>query len=158
MKIGVVSDTHGDILGLKQAVETVGTVDMWLHAGDYSQDGRYLAELTGVPVVTAAGNCDGHTDAKIDEFITIDSRNIWLTHGHRYQVKHGRQELAGWGRHFEVNIIVYGHTHMPDITWEQDLLIFNPGSASQRRCENPTCGLLEFCADSLTVNASIIEL
>lgn len=158
MKIGVISDTHGDMPAISLAVAAVGAVDLWIHAGDYSQDGSFLAEITGVPVVTAAGNCDGHTAAKIDEFITIANKKIWVTHGHRYKVKYGEQELLWWARQYEVDIVVYGHTHVADITWQQELLIFNPGSASSSRCNNPTCSLLEINGESGSVDAKIFKL
>ena len=158
MKIGVVSDTHGDRLAIKQTVETVGKVDMWMHAGDYSQDGRLLAELSGVPVVVVAGNCDGHTQAKGDEFITVEGRKIWLTHGHRYKVKHGIRDIAMWGLEYGVDIIIFGHTHEPELTWVQDLLIFNPGSAAHPHGKSPTCGILEISAETGRVDARIVEL
>ena len=38
IRIGVVSDTHGDFQALEQVLDQAGEVDLWLHAGDYSQD------------------------------------------------------------------------------------------------------------------------
>ncbi|HWR55298.1 MAG TPA: metallophosphoesterase family protein, partial [Negativicutes bacterium] len=35
MRIGIVSDTHGDQRAIKQVVAQVGPVDLWLHAGDH---------------------------------------------------------------------------------------------------------------------------
>lgn len=40
IRIGVVSDTHGDFQALEQVLDQAGEVDLWLHAGDYSQDAR----------------------------------------------------------------------------------------------------------------------
>ena len=42
-RLGILSDTHGNLQLLKQAVEETGPVDMWLHAGDYIRDARWLA-------------------------------------------------------------------------------------------------------------------
>ena len=50
MKIGVVSDTHGDLHALEAVLDQAGEVDLWLHAGDYSQDAPYIEEATGIPV------------------------------------------------------------------------------------------------------------
>jgi uncharacterized protein len=30
-------------------------------------------------------------------------------------------------------VIAYGHTHMPEVTWSEDVWIVNPGSPTERR-------------------------
>jgi len=129
MRIGVISDTHGDQATIRQVVKLRTDVDMWLHAGDCSQDAEYLRSLVAVPVFAARGNCDGHTTAQIDEFVETHGHRIWLTHGHHYNVKHSTQDLVQWGKHHEVDTVIYGHTHVPDNHWCEGILIFNPGSA-----------------------------
>lgn len=154
MRIGVISDTHGDQGTIRQLVKLTIHVDMWLHAGDCSQDADYLRALVTVPVIAAKGNCDGYTTAKIDELVEIGDHRIWLTHGHRYGVKQGTQELVQWGKHHGVDIVLYGHTHIADNHWCEGILIFNPGSASGRHA---TYGILDF-DDKDQVVASIIQL
>ena len=140
MKIGVLSDTHGDLANIRKVIKRVTDVAMWLHAGDCSQDADYLRSLVTVPVCAVRGNCDGHTPAKIDEFIEADNCKIWLTHGHRYGVKQGVQELVNWGKCYEANVVVYGHTHIADNHWCEGMLLFNPGSNHGNRC---ACGILQ---------------
>lgn len=149
MKIGIISDTHGNLASIRQAVAAAGSVEMWLHAGDYCTDGNSLSEFTGLPVIAAAGNCDGrNAPAKMDEFIEVAGKKIWLTHGHRYGVKYGITELIYWGKQFEADVIIYGHTHIPDISWQDNILIVNPGSAGEPRNRLiGTCGLLELSED-----------
>lgn len=144
MKIGVISDTHGNLTAVEKAVEVVGKVDLWLHAGDYSQDSKWLENLTGIPIVAVKGNCDGTVNVKVDEFISFANYTIWLTHGHRYQVKQNLTELCYWARQYGANIVVYGHTHIPTIINDEDIIIFNPGSASlPPRDQKSTCGVIE---------------
>ena len=158
MKIGVISDTHGDRHSLEKAVSRMGVVDLWLHAGDLSQDGRILGELSGLPVVAVAGNCDGRTAAMPDEFAEFAGSRLWLTHGHHYQVRRGLAELQFWARRYEVQAVIYGHTHLPSIHWDQDLLLFNPGSASQPRGGfSASCGLLTVSTTG-QITPLIIEL
>lgn len=140
MRVGVISDTHGDQEAIRQVIKVIPHVDMWLHAGDCSQDAEYLASLVSVPVVAARGNCDGYTTAKIDEFFEVADKKIWLTHGHRYGVKGGIGELTEWAKHYEVDIVIYGHTHVPDERWQEGIFIFNPGSATYGHA---TYGILE---------------
>lgn len=147
MIIGVMSDTHGNAAALRRAVVAAGPVDCWLHAGDYSQDANLLAEISGLPVTAVAGNCDGQTTAKVDEFIEVADKKLWLTHGHRYHARERTAELAWWGRQYCVDAVIYGHTHVPGIIDSDGLIIFNPGSPYQpRQGSGPSCGLLEIDA------------
>lgn len=152
------SDSHGNRQAIAQAVSLAGPVDLWLHAGDYSQDAEIIAAFSSTPVIAAAGNCDGRAHAKIDEFIDIAGKRIWLTHGHRHRVRQGNSELQFWARQYAVQIVVYGHTHIPDITWEQDVLILNPGSVGEPRGGHPASfGILEIAPDGM-VTAKINHL
>lgn len=128
MKIGILSDSHGNMHAIRRAVATLGAVDLWLHAGDYSQDAIQLAEEIGIPVITVAGNTDGRTTAKVDEFIEVAGKKIWLTHGHRYHVKWNLYELTEWGLRYEVDLVVFGHTHLPHLSVEGSMFLLNPGS------------------------------
>lgn len=159
MRLGVISDTHGNMRAVRQAIAAAGPVEMWLHAGDYCKDGYFLAELTGLPVITVAGNCDGRSpEAKIDEFVEAGGKKIWLTHGHRYDVKYGFAELIYWGVQYQADIIVYGHTHIPIIKWHDNIMIINPGSAGEPRNHGMgTCGIINLI-DECKVKAEIIEI
>lgn len=157
MRIGVISDTHGDCSAVEKAAAAVGPADLWLHAGDCSQDGEFLRDLTGVPVIAAKGNCDGSGDAKVDEFFEVAGKAFWLTHGHRYRVKQGLSELKWWGRQYQVDVVVYGHSHISDIVRDENLLIFNPGSAAYpQQSRWPTCGVIVI--NDNCVEARIIEI
>ncbi len=131
MIAGILSDTHGSRAALRRALAAVPDADCWLHAGDYSQDADCLRQLTDVPVYAACGNCDGYeTSAKIDEYITLEGRSIWLTHGHHYAVKRGMQELRYWAHRYEADLVVFGHTHLPVIHSYDKRIFLNPGSAA----------------------------
>lgn len=157
MKIGVISDTHGDRRCIERAIEKTGTTDIWLHAGDHSQDAWVLSELTGLPVIAVAGNCDARTTAKPDEFPIFEGWSFWLTHGHRQHIHEGYADLLYWMRKYEVQAVIYGHTHIPVIYWEHDLLLFNPGSASRPRGGfSASCGLITVSSETIT--PQIIEL
>lgn len=152
------SDSHGDSRSVHQAIKLIGNVDFWLHAGDHSHDAKWLQEETCAQVISVIGNCDGHSGAKPDEFIEMPNCRIWLTHGHRYHVREGRDDLLYWARQFKAQIAIYGHTHIPDIYWDQDLLLFNPGSVSRPRGgSGASCGLITVSA-GLQIAPVILEL
>lgn len=144
MKIGVMSDSHGDREAIRQAVARGGPVDCWLHAGDHCQDAVFLGMIVSVPVIAVAGNCDGSAQAKPDEFLEALDKRIWLTHGHRYKVKRNQDELIWWAGQYEADIVVYGHTHVADILRQDQVLAFNPGSvAFPRDGGPPSFGFIE---------------
>ncbi|MDF2572982.1 MAG: yfcE 1 [Sporomusa sp.] len=158
MRIGVVSDTHGDEHTLKQVIVSAGPVDHWLHAGDYYHDGWRLAELTGLPLTVVAGNCDRNSTVLADEYVELAGKTIWLTHGHNYNVKYGISELVWWGRQYGASVVVYGHTHVPCNRWHDGILVFNPGSPrAPRGGSAPSFGILDISEDGI-IEGTIIEL
>ena len=144
MKIGITGDTHGHIQAMRQLLTVVEPVDYWLHTGDYSQDARFLAAETKLPVLTVAGNCDKPIGIdNLDEFVVLEGQRIWLTHGHRYMKDYKIEEMVWWARKLEADIVVFGHTHVPLIKWFGDALLINPGSlVFPRSDEGPTYAVL----------------
>ncbi len=134
MRLGIISDTHGNLAVIRQAVKLAAPVDAWLHAGDHGQDAAFLENLTNVPVHAVCGNTDlPHGRKKPDEFIELGETLIWLTHGHRQHVRNGLGELQFWARHYGATIVVFGHTHEPLIERVDGKLFINPGSAARPR-------------------------
>ena len=158
MLIGVISDTHGYYEGIKQAADAAGSVDLWLHCGDFAADGETLAALTDVPVLAVRGNCDMMTEAKEDEYIDIGLTKIWVTHGHRYHPQTLARELAVQALQKKVAVVCYGHTHMAYNCRHEGVLVFNPGSPVQPRGGGfPSCGILSVDEDG-TVNGNIVRV
>ena len=58
MRIGIISDSHGNTNAIDQAVKVAGEIDFWLHAGDLINDAEYLRMAYDAEVVNVAGNCD----------------------------------------------------------------------------------------------------
>ena len=144
MKIGITGDTHGHIQAIRKLLLCVEPVDYWFHTGDYSQDSRILSQETKLPVLAVQGNCDPALNkANVDEFITLEDRRIWLTHGHKYMRGYNEEELAWWGKKLETDIVVFGHTHVPFVKWFGEILLVNPGSlVLPRGDKGPTYGIM----------------
>lgn len=151
MKIGVVSDTHlsRTAKGLPKAlVEEFRHVDQILHLGDWVALEIYdmLAELA--PVEGIAGNNDGAEIIKRfgeRKIITLEGVRIGMIHGHTpYSRKgtDGNALLAFEGE--QVDCILFGHSHQPLLRKENGILLFNPGSPTDKRREKQySFGLLE---------------
>lgn len=157
MRIGVMSDSHGDEYAVKKAVQIAGAVDIWLHAGDYYHDVNFIRENYGNQIVSVAGNCDGiGIKCPEEEFIEFAGKSIWICHGHRYSVKSSTRELEWMAKKYQVDIAIYGHSHIPEFHWEDKLLILNPGSVARPRFKNPTFAMIEI-DDKGNIKPEIIE-
>lgn len=134
MIMGVMSDSHGNTIAVKKAVEKAPHVDLWLHAGDYVQDAVYLEKITSVPVMKVAGNGDwNNTEVAEDEFFMVEGKKIWLTHGHKYQVKWGIDYLRELAQKNCADMIIFGHSHIYLEEYQEGRLFLNPGSVSLPR-------------------------
>lgn len=149
MLIGVISDTH---IPKKAKVlpeiifETFRGVNQIIHAGDImSMEVLYkLEELA--PVTAVAGNGDSPEmleklgDKKI---ITIGNFKFGLFHGHGEKGKTIERVI----KCFEddtVDCIIFGHSHIPYCQLYGEILLFNPGSPTdKRRNTDYSFGLIE---------------
>ncbi len=132
--IVALSDTHASSISElpQELLEQARHADMVCHLGDYTSkavvDGlRVYPSFTGV-----YGNMDPGVlryELKETEVITVNGRKIGLIHG--------------WGspwfiqkrireRFDEVDMILYGHTHIAKVETIDDVLFVNPGSAVGR--------------------------
>ena len=56
-----------------------------------------------------------------------------ITHGHRYYIGMGNEMLKKEAVAQGADIVMYGHTHRPEIEIKDDITILNPGSLSYPR-------------------------
>lgn len=133
MKLGVMSDSHDNVLNIKRAVEVFNDigVDLVVHAGDFIAPFTLdpLADLN-CRVVGVFGNNDGERVvlAKKFELIGEVHPNLASTSlgDTTIAVMHYPELAIPIAKSGEYNIVVYGHTHKIDIQKEQSLLL-NPG-------------------------------
>ncbi len=146
MKILVVSDTHGRCCFLEHALKKVGPMDMLIHLGDMEGDEQYIQQIANCPVEMVSGNNDFFSDIPRDKFIQIGKYYIMLTHGHRYGVNYGVENIKEIALLEGADIVMFGHTHQPLIDLTNDnILAVNPGSITQPRQSGriPTYILME---------------
>lgn len=134
MRIAVLADTHVNTLEHlpKKIIDAISTVDLIIHAGDFT-DVQVLKELKQLREVKAVqGNMDSaelKTVLPVKEIVDIENKRIGITHG----------SGSPWGieervrKMFEsdrIDIIVYGHSHQSQNKVIDDILLFNPGRAT----------------------------
>lgn len=144
MIVGITGDTHHSEQSIRRVLAAAPAVDVWLHTGDCVEDADVLGNLSGRRVIRVTGNCDiGNRQAPPDQELTLEGFKLWLTHGHKYIDFNDRREMAWWAEQLKVDIVVYGHLHVPRNEWINNKLLINPGSPSRpRTLEGPSFAVL----------------
>lgn len=159
MRILVVSDTHGNYPLLAQVIKAAGPLDLLLHAGDSGNDLTHLRrEFPNLSLMAVAGNCDPFSSLPRELFFNAGGYKLFLTHGDRYRVKWDLLRLSLAGQERRAEVVVFGHTHVPLIRYDQGILFFNPGSLYRNSTgEAPSYGWLEIGPDGVRPRLEFIE-
>jgi uncharacterized protein len=125
VRIGVLSDTHG--LLRPRVLELLAGCDRLLHAGDVG-DGAVLAALRRIaPVEAVRGNVD--QGPELDRLPNSVSGQLGEV---AFGMVHRREEAPrDWTE--RLRLIVFGHSHRPELEWQGRCLLLNPGACGQRR-------------------------
>ena len=150
MLIGLISDTHCRWFTKipNPVIKSFEKVDLIIHAGDIG-DLSYLAALAEIaPVEAVAGNNDTETVAEIldnHKIITVANKKIGITHGHLGKGATTPKRAYNTFADKQVDIIVFGHSHIPFAEVINNVLLINPGSVSRPRSKDrkPTVALLK---------------
>ena len=147
MKALIVSDTHGMNDNLFKVIKKVGKVDLLIHAGDVHGAEDMIRDAAGCPVKIVLGNNDFSYDLNNEEEFDFDGYRVLLTHGHRHSVYYGTDRLFYTARERGCDIVIYGHTHVPSLEYDEDFHIYavNPGSLSLPRQDGrkPSYAIME---------------
>ncbi len=135
MKILIVSDTHRHNENYLKVVEKVSPVDMVVHCGDIEGSEYLIAESAGCPVQMVMGNNDFFSDLSREKEFRIGKYKVWLTHGHNYYVSMSNEYIKNEARARGADIVMYGHTHKPQIDYDDGVIALNPGSLTYPRQE-----------------------
>ncbi len=158
LTIGVVSDTHiypepydrslPRVLLDELAKAEVGLI---LHAGDIFAP-RVLDQLDEIaPVLAVIGNGDAADMRGLlprSRVVLVGGHHIGLVHGHegagRNTPARARGTFAG---NPYVRCVVFGHSHQASSRLEDEIILFNPGSPTdKRRAPYYSFGLLRVAA------------
>ena len=161
-RIGVLADTHlpdtGEAYAFLHdlAARHFAAVDLVLHAGDIVAP-AILTALAPTPVYAVRGNMDpAAPDLPLKRVVQVADLRIGLMHGWGPPaglVERLRQEFVD----IPLACLVFGHSHVPLCRHADGMLLFNPGSVSDRRGRSScSVGLLE--VDGGSIRGRIILL
>lgn len=129
MRILVVSDTHGDVYALREALLRQPKAEVVIHLGDGADDAaQEFANYPEKMCMQVRGNCDWGSQLPGEQMHTLAGKRIFFTHGHLYEVKFGLLKLEYAAREKQANLVLFGHTHQPFTDYRDGLYFMNPGS------------------------------
>lgn len=137
MKILIVSDTHGRLDHLEEAMERVCDFDALIHCGDIEDQEEEIRDMAeGRPVTIVRGNNDWNSRLPYVQVVEYGGYRILVTHGHRFGA-YNTSEMVDRAHREGCRVAVYGHTHFPVIDEDCDGVdILNPGSLTFPRQPN----------------------
>ncbi len=147
MKTMILSDLHGSALWCRRAMDAFREekADRLILLGDLLYHGprndlpeeydpkQVIAMLNAekARILCVRGNCDTEVDQMVLEFpimapyalMDLGERLLFMTHGHRWNAGCLPPLQPG-------DVLLYGHTHVPERQETAGILILNPGSAA----------------------------
>ena len=159
--IGIMSDSHDNLHNVNRAVDIFveRSCRMVIHAGDFVAP--FSAHALGrldCPVRSVFGNCDGERAGLVrvlGGFGEIqDEPYSFVWEGIRFIIKHLDRGVSELCQREEPDVLVYGHTHKPEIDQRGSTLIINPGETGGWVNGRPSVALL----DTETLEAEILSL
>lgn len=133
MKIGVMSDSHGDIRAVRRAFELFRALgcETVFHLGDGLRDLDALRQEITMEVISVPGNMDYAPETPLERIHAAEGLRFFLSHGHSLDVHHTTYHLRRRAREEGCQVALYGHTHVARKQDEEGILLVNPGSVSR---------------------------
>lgn len=150
MKVVVISDIHGGIEYLKEAIECYRfeKADKLVILGDFlsyystAEDDEVCDLLNSIAseIVAVEGNCDRGSD-EIFKFdlpilnqLYVNGVIVTMSHGHLYSAMNLPSNCG--------EVFLQGHSHVPMLEKCQNVIVANPGSISRPRGVDLRCYLV----------------
>lgn len=159
MLIGIISDSHDDMAQIAKAVEYLNAKNIphVIHAGDivspftFEVLNNLTAQFTGI-----FGNNDGDRvllKEKSNGRIHIQPHTLSIDNK-RIAVVHEPLSVSAMADSGHFDVVIYGHTHMPEIRKAKNALVINPGKLAKLHKGKSTLALL----DTSAMTAEIVEM
>lgn len=144
MRITVISDSH----------HRSGIIDKILSVQEQSRHifflGDNVTDIEDYRILypdrifhTVSGNCDYGSVLPTVGLEVLEGKKILYTHGHTLGVKYGMGGLIKAANESACDIVLYGHTHISKILYENGVYYVNPGSCSCPREGGPTYAVID---------------
>ncbi|WP_226642071.1 metallophosphoesterase family protein [Mesobacillus subterraneus] len=155
MKIVVISDTHMPRKSKSlpdKLLADLQDCDYIIHAGDWQTVELYNELKQFGPVIGVTGNVDGpelKSLLKTKDILQVGNFHIGVVHGHGSGKTTEKRAIESFTAD-KVDCIVFGHSHFPVNKEVGGIIIFNPGSPTDKRRQK------QFSYGILTVGEEIV--
>lgn len=156
MHIAVISDTHRHSYELNQVLKQIQDIDVIIHLGDNVEDVDILKNGYKGKIINVRGNCDFVSFVPSERIEEFEGKKIFVTHGHKYNVKYDLLRLQYRAREVGANVVLFGHTHEAIELYEEGIWYINPGSLGLPRNGYKSYAILDI--DNNEVKANIVKL
>ena len=165
MKIGVVSDSHGEMENLRRALKLMreAGADHIVHLGDDYDDVTALSDQERAMIIQVPGVFSTYyQDPSIPNRLIEEWEGVRVLLTHTLQAhKHDLptdltpEDAVARG---EVRMVLFGHSHIPEVREQGGVIWVNPGhlKADDKKGYPPTYALLEIVGSEVRV--SILDL
>ncbi len=154
MKILIVSDTHRKNENYFKVVEKVRP-ELVIHCGDAEGSEYVLTQAVDCPVQIVLGNNDFFSYLPRELELKLGAYKVWVTHGHNYYVAMGNEAIKREAAARGMDIVIYGHTHRPEVDRKGRIIAVNPGSLSYPRQEGRRPSYIIMEADEKDVRFTV---
>ena len=160
MRIGLVSDTHGQLENLKDAAWKLvynWHVKLIAHLGDECEDIDAIRDMRLELIEVPGVYCQEYQDPAIPNRVIkeFEGQRVLFTHTpqtHKNDLP-GDLDPEQLALDKKVDVVVFGHTHIPEAKIENGVLWVNPGHLkdSDKKGHAPSFALLDIDKDTARV-------
>lgn len=145
MRAVVFSDSHGDFDVLERIVEKhLEDAELFIHLGDGEMEFELLHYVyLNKKMLFVRGNCDYRSQKPGYDIVDFGGKRIYFTHGADLGVKLLMDPAIKEAKKHEADILLFGHTHIPMVSYEEGIHIMNPGSCGKPRQGGPSYGIID---------------
>ena len=127
--IMVFSDIHYDRAVLSRLEQIMDEADYIVFCGDGINSIADYMEKYDKKMYIVKGNCDAY-DFDRELTFEVEGVKFFVTHGDRYGVKSGLDNLSYRAEELGCKVALFGHTHQSTIQKVGDVTLINSGSLS----------------------------
>ncbi len=144
MRIVVISDSHRNTRAIEKILDSQREAKHIFFLGDNTSDIEDFEFLCPDKIFhTVSGNCDYISSYPCVGVENLCGKKILFTHGHTFSVKYSPERLLETAKANGCHIVLYGHTHISQILYDDGIYLVNPGSCSRPRSGNASYAVID---------------